>query len=181
MNKNGDKTKVISIGCTGQLPDIHQILSRYGIDRICPCLFMFDKLMFAVCEDEDKLHGYVMKDCHHCNCSLMFVCQDLTYKAEKLRMILSNINYMMVFQNIKDEQNLYNVFQIHRRHFRPEDLLTFKEHNSLHTKSTEMSLNSKFFTEIKTVANSLDQRQNQHCRSPSLSSCCVPNCLPGFS
>ena len=55
INKNGDKTKVIFINCTGQLPDIHQILSGYGIDRTCPCLFVFDDLMFAVCEDKDKL------------------------------------------------------------------------------------------------------------------------------
>ena len=68
--------------------------------------------MFAVCEDKnklDKLHCYVMKDCHHCYCSLIFVCQDLLYKAEKLRMILSNSNYIMLFQNIGDKQNLYHV------------------------------------------------------------------------
>ena len=53
MNKNGDKTKLIFIDCTSQLPDIHQILSGYGIDRRCPCLFVFDDLVFSVCEDKD--------------------------------------------------------------------------------------------------------------------------------
>ena len=33
------------------------------------------------------------------------------YKAEKLKMILSNSNYVVVFQNITDECNLYHVFQ----------------------------------------------------------------------
>ena len=58
-------------------------------------MFVFDNLMFAVCEDKnklDKLHGYVMKDCHNYNCSLIFVCQDFIQKAEKLRKILSNSN-----------------------------------------------------------------------------------------
>ena len=36
------------------------------------------------------------------------------YKAEKLRMILSNSNYVVVFQNIGDERNLYHVFQTRR-------------------------------------------------------------------
>ena len=36
------------------------------------------------------------------------------YKAEKLRMILSNSNYMVVFQNVGDKQNLYHVFQTRR-------------------------------------------------------------------
>ena len=55
-----------------------------------------------------------MKDCHHRNCSLIFVCQDLMYKAEQLTMILSKSNYVVVFQNIGDEQNLYHVFQTRR-------------------------------------------------------------------
>ena len=114
LNKNGDKRKVIFIDSTGRFPDIHQILSEHGINKSCLCLFVFDDLMFAVCEDKeklDKLHGYVIKDCHHYNCSLVFICQDLMYKAEKLRTILSNSNYVVVFQNIGDERNLYHVFQ----------------------------------------------------------------------
>ena len=55
-----------------------------------------------------------MKDCHHCNCSLIFVCRNLMYKPEKLRMILSNSNYVMVFQNNGDERNLYHIFQTRR-------------------------------------------------------------------
>ena len=81
------------------------------------CLFVFDDLMFAVCEDKnklDKLHGYVMKDCHHCNCSRIFVCEDLMYKVETLRMILSNSNYIILFQNIGDKRDLYHVFQTRR-------------------------------------------------------------------
>ena len=88
-------------------------MSEHGIDKLSLCLFVFDDLMFAVCEDKeklDKLHGYVMKDSHY-NCSLIFVCQDLMYKAEKSRMILSNSNYIVVFQNIGDEHNLYHVIQ----------------------------------------------------------------------
>lgn len=87
INKNDDKNKVIFIDCTGQLSNIHQILLGHGIDRMFPSLFVFDSLMFSICEDKDKLdklHSYVMKDCHHCNCSLIFVSQDLTYKAEKI-------------------------------------------------------------------------------------------------
>ena len=112
LNKNGDKRKVIFINSTGWFPDVHQVLSVHGIDKLWSCLFVFDNLTFVVCED--KLHGYVMKDCHDYNCSLIFVCQDLMCKAEKLRKILSNSNYVVVFQNIGDECNLYHVFQTRR-------------------------------------------------------------------
>ena len=108
--------KLTSINCSVQFPDVHDVLAKYGIKEQIPFLFVFDNLMFLsdVKDNWNKLHNYVMKDCHHSNVSLIFVCQDLMYRVEKFQMISSNSNYVIIFQNVEDEWNLYHVFQTHR-------------------------------------------------------------------
>ena len=105
--------KLIFINCSTKFTNIHDVLAKYGIEDQIPCLLVFDDLMFLsdVKDNWSKLHNYVMKDYHHSNCSLIFVCQDLMYGAENFQMILSNSNYVIIFQNVGDERSLYHVFQ----------------------------------------------------------------------
>ena len=97
--------KLFLINCSAEFPNIHDVLVKYGTKERIPCLFVFDDLMFLsdVKDNWNKLHNYVMKDSHHSNVSLIFVCQDLMYKAEKFQMILSNSNYVIIFQNVGDK------------------------------------------------------------------------------
>ena len=95
--------KLMFINCSAEFPNIHDVLVKYGIKEGIPCLFVFDVTFLSNVEDNwNKLHNYVTKDCHHSNVSLIFVCQDLMYKAEKFRMISSNSNYVIIFQNVGD-------------------------------------------------------------------------------
>ena len=77
--KNFNYFKLIFINCSTKFSNIHNVLRKYGIKEQIPCLFVFDDLMFLsdVKDNWSKLHNYVtkMKDCHHSNCSLIFVCQ----------------------------------------------------------------------------------------------------------
>ena len=56
------------------------------------------------------LNNYGIKDCHYMYITLVFVCQDLMYKPEKLRMITSNSLYQIVFHNTGDKCNLHAIF-----------------------------------------------------------------------
>ena len=91
------------INCSIKFPNIHDVIWKYGIKEQIPCLFVFDNLMFLsdIKDNWGKSHNYVTKDCHHSNCSLIFVHQDLLYRVE-------------IFQNIGDKRNLYHVFQMHK-------------------------------------------------------------------
>ena len=77
--------KLTFINCSAQFSNVHNVLAKYGTKKLIPCLFVFDNFMFLSDgkDNWNKLHHYVMKDCPYSNVSLIFLCQDLMYKAEK--------------------------------------------------------------------------------------------------
>lgn len=67
--------------------------------------------MFVASCDKDnliKINKYAMKECHHQNVSLIFVCQDM-FCNEKFRQLRSNSLYQVVFDK-GDCRNLFSVF-----------------------------------------------------------------------
>ena len=78
-------------------------------------MLILDDLMFVASGDKEnlkKLNEYVMKDCHHQNISLVFICQDMMNGNEKFRQLRSNSLYQVLFNNIGDSRNLFSVFLI---------------------------------------------------------------------
>ena len=76
-------------------------------------MLILDDLMFVALGDKDnltKLNEYAMKDFHHQNISLIFVCQDMMYCSEKFRQLRSNSLYQVLFNNIGDSRNLFLFF-----------------------------------------------------------------------
>ena len=107
--KEGKKIEINFVECTKTIPGVREIVERYGEN----VMLILDDLMFVASGDKEnlnRLNEYAMKDCHHQNISLIFVCQDMMYCNEKFRQLRSNSLYQVIFNNIGDSRNLFSVF-----------------------------------------------------------------------
>ena len=60
-------------------------------------------------ENTDNLDNFASRDSHHCNISVIFTCQNLTYGGGKLRNSRVNNQYHPMFKNIADVRNMYTI------------------------------------------------------------------------
>ena len=77
-------------------------------------LVIFDELMFLLTGKASStafLNDLALKRCYHKGMNIIFVCQDLTYASEKLRMLFSNSNYIILFPNNSDKRNTKHVLK----------------------------------------------------------------------
>ena len=91
------------------IPGVCEIVEKYGEN----VLLILDDLMFVASRHKDnliKLNEYAIKDCHHQNISLIFICQDMMFCNEKFCHLRSNSLYQVVFDNKGDCRNLFSVF-----------------------------------------------------------------------
>ena len=69
------------------------------------CLLILDDLVSVTTDSKEnlsKLNNYAIKDCHHENMSITFICQDLVYRNEKLCQGKNNSIYKVLFDNEGD-------------------------------------------------------------------------------
>ena len=77
-------------------------------------LVIFNNLMFLLTNKASStkfLNDLELKRCHHEKINVIFICQDLMYTSEKLRMLFSNSNYVVLFPNDSDKRNTKRVLR----------------------------------------------------------------------
>lgn len=124
-------------GSIGDLPQIKNLRTCKGIpDEIwsgmcnkSPKLIVIDDLMTDR-EHEGKICDLFVKQSHHRNISVIFMCQNVFYQSRDSRTISLNTKYMVIFKNIRDK---YQFFPLARQLYpdNPSDLLrVYKEATS---------------------------------------------------
>ena len=98
------------VKCEKSIPAVEDVVSSCCNNA----LLILDDLMFVATDCKENLNNYAMKDCHHQNIRVLFICQDIMYKNEKLRRIKSNSMYQLVFDNKGDRGNLHAIFHNHK-------------------------------------------------------------------
>ena len=112
------------IDCSKRLPRIEDIKS--GRENV---LFVMDDLMVDTASNKaslEMLNQLVVRDSHHSNMSVIYVCQNLYYGEGKLRTVKQNSKYQIVFNNFADVRNLEMVCQNRKISIEKTKLLTEK-------------------------------------------------------
>lgn len=97
-----------------------------GLSEDSPKLVIIDDLMTNK-EYEPRICDMFIKESHHRNISIIFICQNIFYQSRFARTISLNAKYLVVFRNIRDKsQFLPLARQLHPD--KPNDLLNvYKE------------------------------------------------------
>lgn len=114
-------------GSITNLPEIPNIRTYQGIPDVVgrsdlsPTLIIIDDLMTSK-EYESRICDLFIKESHHRNISIIFICQNIFYQSRFSRTISLNAKYLVVFRNIRDKsQFLPLARQLHPE--KPLDLL----------------------------------------------------------
>lgn len=97
-------------GSVGNLPKLENLEVFSGIpDNIgndsehkTPKLVVIDDLMTSK-EYEPKICDLFIKESHHRNISIIFICQNIFYQSRFARTISLNSKYLTVFRNVRDK------------------------------------------------------------------------------
>ena len=73
-----------------------------SIDPTIPNLIIFDDLMSEL-QDSQVLANFFTKGCHHKNCTVIFILQNLFPQGKQCRTISLNTQYITLFKNSRDK------------------------------------------------------------------------------
>lgn len=130
---NTDFSKIIwcysENGSIGDLPKIKRMEVYKGIPEsfgqsttdMLPKLIILDDLMTNK-EYEPRICDLFIKESHHKNISIIFICQNIFYQSRLARTISLNAKYLAIFRNVRDKsQFLPLARQLHPEN--PSELL----------------------------------------------------------
>lgn len=97
-----------------------------GLSDKTPKLLIIDDLMTSK-EYEPKICDLFIKESHHRNISIIFICQNIFYQSRFARTISLNAKYLTVFRNVRDKSQFMPLArQLHPEN--PSELLNiYKE------------------------------------------------------